>query len=116
MKSRRRRTSIDGRITGRTCQGGCLESRRLDGEDKWMNEQNVFTIAVPGARKNLTGENPIGTRCVDANKGDKRRPCYRSRSVAEEKAGKQKWRPELLTAAELFSGAPPLEAFRLSLS
>ena len=54
-KSRRRRTSIDGRITGRISQGGCLESRRLDGEDKWMNEQTFIIgcglhYSMPGRR------------------------------------------------------------------
>ena len=39
MKSRRRRTSVDGRITFRGYRDGCLESRRLDVEDKWMDQK-----------------------------------------------------------------------------
>ena len=54
LKSRRRRTSIGGRITGRIYQGGCLESRRLDGEDKEMNKQAFIGCGLhynmPGRR------------------------------------------------------------------
>ena len=46
MKSRRRRTSVDGRITVRGYQGGCLESRRLGVEDKWMDEQWSITCGL----------------------------------------------------------------------
>ena len=50
MKSRRRRTSVDGRITGRRSQDGCLESRRLDVEDKWMDQK--VSIGC-GLRRNM---------------------------------------------------------------
>ena len=50
LKSRRRRTSIGGRITGRISQGGCLESRRLDVEDKWMDQK--MSIGC-GLRRNM---------------------------------------------------------------
>ena len=46
MKSRRRRTSVDGRITGRGYRGGCLESRRLDVEDKWMDKKWSITCGL----------------------------------------------------------------------
>ena len=51
-KGRRRRTSIDGRITVRNSQDGCLESRRLDVEDKWMDQKMSIRC---GLRRNMPG-------------------------------------------------------------
>ena len=55
-----------------------------------------------------TGRRPIGTRWVDVNKGDSRRPEVRSRLVAQ----------EVNTYKEdaFFAATPPLEALRLLLS
>ena len=55
-----------------------------------------------------TGRNPIGVKWVDVNKGDERRPEYRSRLVAKEvKRDKRE---------DSFASTPPLEAFKIFLS
>jgi hypothetical protein len=57
----------------------------------------------------VTGKEPIGTRCVDVNKGDVIHPEYRSRLVAKElKAGNKR--------EDLFAATPPLEAKKLLFS
>ena len=48
-----------------------------------------------------TGKEPIGTRWVDVNKGDRENPEYRSRLVAQEiNTGRRD---------DLFAATPPLE-------
>ena len=54
------------------------------------------------------GRKPIGVKWVDVNKGDERRPEYRSRLVAKEiKRDKREY---------LFAATPPLEALKILLS
>ena len=54
-----------------------------------------------------TGRKPIGVKWVDVNKGDERRPEYRSRLVAKEtKRDKRE---------DLFAATPPLEALKILL-
>ena len=55
-----------------------------------------------------TGKKPIGVRWVDINKGDDRKPRYRSRLVAKELS--------LDKRDDLFAATPPLEAKKLLLS
>jgi hypothetical protein len=55
-----------------------------------------------------TGKYPIGTRCVDINKGDRENPEYRSRLVAQEiNTGK---------GDNIFAATPPLEALKMLIS
>jgi hypothetical protein len=55
-----------------------------------------------------TGKEPIGTRWVDVNKGDRENPEYRSRLVAQEiNAGRR---------GDLFAATPPLEALKMLVS
>ena len=55
-----------------------------------------------------TGKDPIGTRWVDINKGDKYHPDYRSRLVVQEINNE--------TRDDIFAATPPLEALQLVLS
>ena len=55
-----------------------------------------------------TGKQPVGTRWIDINKGDRINPEYRSRLVAQEiKTDKRE---------DLFAATPPLEAIKLLIS
>ena len=58
-----------------------------------------------------TGRPPIKLKWVDTNKGDDARPNYRSRLVVKEIKAK-KGPDEQLSASEVFSAMPPLEAMR----
>merc|ERR1711888_573137 len=55
-----------------------------------------------------TGQPPIGTRWVDANKGDDQNPDYRSRLVAQEINNHRR--------EDLFAATPPLEAKKILMS
>ncbi|CAK0860922.1 unnamed protein product [Prorocentrum cordatum] len=78
----------------------------------WMKHREVFEPSDEETCGRLTGRAPLRTRWVDTNKGDEQRPKYRSRLVAMEiKAAKKA--SEQMSASELFSSTPPLEAVKL---
>ncbi|CAK0875118.1 unnamed protein product [Prorocentrum cordatum] len=78
----------------------------------WMKHREVFEPSDEETCRRLTGRAPLRTRWVDTNKGDEQRPKYRSRLVAMEiKAAKKA--SEQMSASELFSSTPPLEAVKL---
>ncbi|CAK0906615.1 unnamed protein product, partial [Prorocentrum cordatum] len=78
----------------------------------WMKHREVFEPSDEETCRRLTGRAPLRTRWVDTNKGDEQRPKHRSRLVAMEiKAAKKA--SEQMSASELFSSTPPLEAVKL---
>ncbi|CAK0837809.1 unnamed protein product, partial [Prorocentrum cordatum] len=78
----------------------------------WMKHREVFEPSDEETCRRLTARAPLRTRWVDTNKGDEQRPKYRSRLVAMEiKAAKKA--SEQMSASELFSSTPPLEAVKL---
>ena len=74
----------------------------------FFHPKRVWTTVPQAKARRQTGKPPIGTRWIDVNKGDTRRPKYRSRLVAKEY--KVDARPEL------FAATPPTEYLRMLLS
>ena len=82
------------------------EARKEEMEE--FNKHKVYTKVPLSECYERTGTHPIGTRWVDANKGDEVRPEYRSRLVAQEiKVDKRE---------DLFAATPPLEAKKMLIS
>ena len=83
-----------------------------DLELDYLRRQAVYEKRPISECYEVTGKKPIGTRWLDTDKGDPRKPNFRSRLVVREiKAAKA---PEdQLPQSLLFSSTPPLEAMRL---
>ena len=77
-----------------------------------MHHRGVFEPCGESVCWKATGRAPLRTRWVDANKGDELRAKYRSRLVAME-IKRAKKPSEQMSASELFSSTPPLEAVKL---
>jgi len=100
--------------------GGWLQSKLVrearEEEMAWMRRREVYEPCEESACWRSTGRSPwrgpLRCRWVDTNKGDSQKPKYRSRLVAME-IKKAKKPEEQLSASELFSSTPPLEAVRL---
>ena len=96
--------------------GGWLKAAQVQiarGEElSWMKRREVLEPCDESVCWATTGKAPLRCRWVDTNKGDERKENYRSRLVAME-IKKAKKPEEQLSASELFSSTPPLEAFRL---
>ena len=76
----------------------------------WIRNRGVYEKR-PRAEMLAGGARAITLKWIDTDKGDARRPNYRSRLVAREiKAAREPH--ELPGAAELFSGMPPLESVK----
>ena len=86
------------------------EARRL--EMDWMDRMPVFKRCDESERYKDTGGAPLRCRWVDTNKGDHTNIKCRSRLFARE-VKKAKKPEDQLSASDLFSSPPPLEAFRL---
>ena len=78
-------------------------------ELEWMHTREVYRKVDLSECWDVTGKPPVSLRWVDTNKGSDMKPFIRSRMVARELRART---PEL-TAAELFSAMPPLEALKL---
>ena len=73
-----------------------------------FRKHNVYTKVPLQECWEKTGVQPVGTRWVDVNKGDKLHPEYRSMLVAQEiKVDKRE---------DLFAATPPLEAKKMLMS
>jgi hypothetical protein len=85
------------------------ESRRR-GQERWKSsEKHGVYVKVPLEECwKETGREPIGARWVDINKGDKEKPEYRSRLVAQEIKVDER--------EDLFAATPPLEAKKMLVS
>ena len=77
-----------------------------------MHHRGVFEPCGESVCWEATGRAPLRTRWVDTNKGDELRAKYRSRLVAME-IKRAKKPSEQMSASELFSSTPPLEAVKL---
>ena len=67
-----------------------------------FKQHTVYTKVPISECIRVTGKNPIGSKWIDINKGDKTNPNYRSRLVAKEiKRG---------ASDDMFAATPPLEA------
>jgi hypothetical protein len=71
---------------------------------------------VPRREMEAEGGRAIDTRWIDTNKGDLERPLYRSRLVAREMKVRRRAEGLLPPQQDLFSGTPPLEAFKALVS
>ena len=85
------------------------ETRQI--ELDYVHKHNIYT-KVPLAECQKNQGSPIPLGWVDTNKGDDEHENYGSRMAVREFKGKYKG----LTAAELFSSMPPLEALKLQAS
>ena len=75
---------------------------------KEFEKNGVYTKVPVEECWKVSGEEPIGARWVDINKGDEDQPEYRSRMVAKEiKTDKR---------VDLFAATPPLDALTTMLS
>ena len=70
-----------------------------------VRKHRVYEKVYIGECYDRTGKAPIGTRCVDINKGDSVHPEYRSRLVAQEVNTDRR--------DDLFAATPPLEAKKM---
>ena len=73
-----------------------------------LAKHKVYTKVPLEECWHATGQEPIGTRWVDVNKGDDVNPVYRSRLVAQEINRSKR--------EDLFAATPPLEANKLLFS
>jgi hypothetical protein len=98
-----------------TVNGGWLRSSAVLGARKleldYVRRHNIYS-KVPLQQSQERQGKPIPLGWVDTNKGDDEHPNYRSRLVVREFKGKYKG----LSAAELFSSMPPLEALKALVS
>ena len=94
-------------LTGKELDPQQVSAARQE-EMKEFQKHDVY-VKVPLAQCwARTGRKPIGVRWIDINKGDEKKPKYRSRLVAKEiKVDKRD---------DLFAATPPLEAKKLLLS
>ena len=98
-------------------RGGVLEADRVRAarreEVGWCRRMGVWT-RVPRSEMLAEGGRAVSLRWVDTDKGDARRPNYRSRLCVREIKKAMK-KSEIPQAADLFSGMPPLEAVKILL-
>ena len=85
------------------------EARLL--ELDWIKKEKVYEYR-PRAEAEKKGVKPVFLMWVDTNKGDKNTPFVRSRICVRE-CEKGQNAVEFLEPEQLFSGMPPLEAFKL---
>ena len=98
-------------VTGEELPQDLVDQAR-DEEYQFMVKLGVFEYDTVSNCVAETGANPVPTRHVDVDKGDKNNRQIRSRFVVCE----TKKRSLLQDPAEIFSATPPYEAFRLLLS
>ncbi|CAK0819708.1 unnamed protein product [Prorocentrum cordatum] len=84
-------------------------------ELEWCRSRGVWK-KVPRREMEAEGGRAIDTRWIDTNKGDLERPLYRSRLVAREMKVRRRAEGLLPPQQDLFSGTPPLEAFKALVS
>ena len=83
-------------------------------EWQYMEELEVMKEASLDEALAETGHQPIPTRCVDLDKGDKNAPKVRSRLVCQET--RRRSTLDVEDWSSVFAATPPYEAFRLQLS
>ena len=84
-------------------------------ELRWVRKEGIYLRVPLRQCYERTGKAPLDTRWIDVNKGDNRRPAYRSRMVVREIKARKKLM-DRLPAASLFSATPPVESFFLLMS
>jgi hypothetical protein len=94
-------------ITGAALAPELVRQARAE-EIKFMLDWGVWTRALVTDCWKETGKAPIGSKWVDVNKGDAKKPLIRSRFVVKEIA--------TYKSDDFFAATPPLEALRLLLS
>ena len=94
-------------MTGYELDSGLVRTAREEELIEFRKHQ-VYTKVPIKECWDQAGKQPIGTRWIDINKGDRINPEYRSRLVAQEiKTDKRE---------DLFAATPPLEAIKLLIS
>ena len=94
-------------ITGAALSPELVRQARAE-EIKFMLDWGVWERARVTYCWRETGKAPIGSKWVDVNKGDEKKPLIRSRFVVKEIA--------TYNSDDFFAATPPLEALRLLLS
>ena len=74
----------------------------------FVRQHHVYDYASIAECRKVTGCEPVGTKWLDTNKGDKKAPNYRSRWVAQQY--RRAW------VESIFSATPNLETVRLLLA
>ena len=70
-------------LSGEELDPKLVKKARVEDMDQFVKHNVYVKVPVTECYK-VTGKPPIGTRWVDINKGDKVKPGYRSRLVAQE--------------------------------
>merc|ERR1711978_132713 len=83
-----------------------MDARAL--EMKYVKRHTVYEYAPVAECRAVTGSDPVGTRWLDTNKGDRANPNYRSRWVAQQY--RRAW------VETLFAATPNIETARLLLA
>ena len=94
-------------ITGKELDPEMVREARAE-EMKEFDKHKVYDKVPISQCWQATGRKPIGVRWVDINKGDNKKPKYRSRLVAKEL--------KLDKREDLFAATPPVEAKKLLLA
>ncbi len=94
-------------ITGAALPPELVRQARAE-ELQFMRDWGVWKLARIAECWSETGKAPIGSKWVDVNKGDAKKPSIRSRFVVKEIA--------TYKSDDFFAATPPLEALRLLLS
>ena len=81
-------------------------------ELKWAKDENIYSRVPRSVCLQRSGKEPISAKWIDLNKGDDKKPLYRSRWVARE-IKKKKSPGKQLSEVELFAATPPVEVFYL---
>jgi hypothetical protein len=95
-------------------RGGILDAEKVRAarreEVSWCRKMGVW-VRVLRSEMLAEGGRAVSLRWIDTDKGDARRPNYRSRLVVRE-IKKAMRKSDVPSAAELFSGMPPLEGMK----
>jgi len=98
-------------IHGTALRSDLVQAARQE-ELTWIKQEKIYTKVPLRQCKQRTGKQPLDTRWIDHNKGDDKRPNYRSRMVVREIKARKKL-AEQLPGSQLFSATPPVETFFL---
>ena len=94
-------------LSGRELNSELVKIARQEEMKEFAKHQVYEKVPIKECH-DKTGQNPIGTRWVDINKGDDKHPEYRSRLVAQELNQYKR--------DDIFAATPPLEVLRLLIS
>ena len=100
-------STFSDEISGKALETTMVQAARAE-EIDFANRYGVWTPVPIQQAWDRTGRGPISSRWIDVNKGDEKRPQYRSRLVIQE--------VRQSNVEAIFAATPPLESVRMLLS